>query len=1577
MTAAPVADVWEGMDWSPYFRVHILNGAVPVGALAVVAVVAAAGVAQRRTRRTYAWPTAPAALPSEMTRVVYAEDVMVAQEAAELVDETVPPTYGSAKHRSLQDLVDVACALLLFITHIVGALGGTNFEWERSWTVYWGVGSLLAIYTYAHTERHIVAKLAFSFVYFLVMLSNVRTALLRQDEEHAAMALAAMQLGCATLLIIGKVIVPQEAELPAVLLAVRAHADTVHADTAHADTAHADTARAPADAPAEARPPEEYTSLFSYVTFFFMFPFLWRHRNRPVTAASVPPLLLRYRAAAVLAIERATRRAGRHGILHRVLRAFAPQLAVDLVLSLCSTLAEFSAIALFSQLLGFVAARDVAKAQHTPLPPLHLGVALAVGHFVFATTAFVCSLNAYQMGRRVATQMRALLVGDLMSKVLRRRVHDDTRAAGAATDGHISSLLSVDVYRLDALVCSIHQPVVEYPLKIVLSIVMLYRVLGVASFAGVAIMLVLMPLQAFLSKRMLRVQERILRATDARLDLAGEVLACIKTVKFFAWEAPFLARMTAARDRELRMLRRNNTISILYNVIFVGMPMLVTLVTFTVYTVLLARPLTAQTAFTALAVFVTLRVPLSEFPETVMVILSALVSVRRLNEFLAAPDTEKYEQLGRPEASGTREAREPHAETAELHAEAREPALASPDAPAASPAYIGFVHASFAYAAQPLSLRSAPAAPFQLAALHCRFPTGRMSIVVGPVGAGKTSLLLALLGELHLLHGTIHMPCAMTRPAAPMPLSDTTAYCAQNPWLLGTTVRENILFGAAYDDERYRAVVAACALEADLAAFEFHDATEVGEKGTALSGGQKARIAVARAFYSSARYIFIDDALSAVDAHTARHLVERCFQGELAHGRTIVLVTHAVSLVLPVAAYAVVLDAGRVAAQGAPAALRTSGDLPAATPMEPWRADAEDEGQPAHWALAEKQRRRKHADEHAEKTGRNVTGWQMYRVYVTSAARRAATSAALWVVLVALYASVRSADVASNAWLQRWARAFDQSTAPRGAAHETWYYLRHYMGAVLAFVLLSTARDVMQYRIALSASRLLYARMIAALMYARPRFYDTTPIGRIMNRLSRDTETMDLEITPSLRMLVEAVVSLVAILAVICWAAPVFVLFAAVLAVVYFGIGWLYLGSSRDLKRLESVQRSPLFTLLGETLAGTVTVRAYADMHQVLQRCIAYVDRANQAFLYLWSENRWVSIWVDFIGACVTFITALLLLLNGSDAALVGFTLSYAQLIVSVLLRFVRRYTTTEVNLNAVERIQEYVAIPQESRGGTPPPAHWPTDRGVIRVTDLAVRYAPEFPPALNGVTFDIRPGEMIGIVGRTGSGKSTLSLSFFRFLEAERGSIVIDGVDIATVPLEHLRTQLTIIPQDSQLFRGTVRSNLDPFGTCDDADMWFALQRCQLASAPASAQPGAVATLDDFVEQGGANFSAGQRQLLSLARGLLKLRNSRILILDESTANLDSASDALIQKTIREQMAPGTTILTVAHRLRTIIDYDRILVLDKGRVVEYDTPACLLRDRASVFFRLCEGSGELQELQDMVDAPRAWPMQR
>ena len=1504
--------VVDGDDWAPWFRAAAVNGAWPAAAAATAAVALAC-----RPRA--------AAPPAGNTadRVVATENAVLFREASRVAHEAEAAARSSPPHTATRNAADLVAALAFVALHAAGAALEPEHEWQRRWLLYWAFAAGATALAARRGARLCGIKLTLLAAYAAAALSNMRTAWLLGGRCALSTAEAALALA----LLLVALALPTHRTLPP-----RVH--TLYtASAASPGAAFADLP--PSGPPAPLAPLDERASLLSRLTFMFMTPFVWRQYWQRTTIDTVPEVPHMLRAPIIVALERA-RGAVDTPLLRRLWHVLGPTASKQLALSMLRACVRSGPILCLSQLLAFVSARDAAKARGDAThPPLYMGFFWAAGMLACQILDFMLEIHVFQHGRVCGVHLRSFLTTELLSKVTRRRLHYAAGAPVAApADGHVASLLSVDIFKTDSFLAFLHQPLADYPLTILVCVVLLVRHLGVAALAGLSILVVTAPLQTRLSRAMVRVQERILRATDARLNLASEIFASIKTVKFFAWEPAVLAHMQETRRAELDVLARNNAFSMLYNFVFVGMPMVVTLVSFAVYTLVLGRPLTAQTAFTSLTIFTTLRMPLADLPEMIVSMLSALVSMRRIDAFLQTDDTQKYVQLGE----------------------------------AQQPMDIGFERASFAYYGD-----TRPT----LIGIDTRFPAGQLSLVLGPVGAGKTSLLLALLGELQSIEGRARLPAPVARslvrtdPATG--LTESAAYCAQAAWLLGTTIRENILFGSAYDETRYRDVLRACALEPDLDLLEFHDETEVGEKGTALSGGQKARIALARAFYSRARHVLIDDALSAVDAHTAQHLYEHCLRGPLAAGRTIVLVTHAVALTLPGAAHAVVMHSGRIAAQGHPNELAAAGQLgarlaapPNTQPPQSPRRDAD-----KHWARAKERRTRKDRSANAESVQRRAKSSALYSAYVFAVARRRVLAVVLWVALLALYASVRATDISATSWLRMWANSYERTGAE--ASDRTPHYLRYYAVLVVLFVVLTTLRDGTQYFLALRASRRLYDRLLRTLLHACPRFFDTTPIGRIMNRLSKDVETVDLEITTSLRMLTEAAIGLVTIIGVICWATPRFLYVAAFILLLYYLIGQLYLGSSRDLKRIESVERSPLFTLLGETLLGTVTIRAYSDAERVLRRGLYLIDRTNRAFLYLWLENRWLSICVNTLGSLVTFTTVCLLLARDAEASLVGFTLSYSVMIVQTVLRIVRRYTVTEINMNSVERIEEYAHVPVERAAGAEPPAHWPSDRGVIQIRDLSVRYAPEFPLALDGVSFDVQPGEKIGIVGRTGSGKSTLSLAFFRFLEAERGSITIDGIDIASIALATLRQRLTIIPQDAQLFGGTIRSNLDPFGVYDDGDMWFALKRCRLAisgDCPGSTAPHSpVQSLDDIVEQNGANLSAGQRQLLALARGLLKMRDSRLLLLDESTANLDTESDAFIQRTLREQMSPGTTLLTVAHRLRTIIDYDRVLVLSHGHVVEYDTPATLLSRKDTAFYQLCAQSGELDVLIEAATA--------
>ena len=1459
------------LDWPPHLRRTLVNGVVPAAAVcisgALLAYAAFKNVAQRRatTRLNATHDIIAASLGRD--------DLAVLKAAAEV------PQLRRPRYQYVYMALELASAIAVLSLHAIGCTYWVlDAEWEVRGTLLWLYIVGVHFASCATSMPFRAAKLFPTFAYAATAVSNARTVMLvPYDESTRILTLAQMGTGIFALVVC--ICVPvTESEAPIFSFARKV------------------THIAPAG---NLRPLNAHASLISRLTFAYLTGPLIRSYRKILTAEDMPDLPPSMHAAA----DTAEFHFSQGKLRWRLIKQFALSIVVHLSWALLRTACVMMPVICLQKLLSYSNARE------EPLqPPKHVGILLCVGIFVSLSADALCRAQVLMQGRNTSIRMRSVLFAEILRKALKRR----GCRTGLATDGQITNLVGVDISKVVEFVAMLHQPLIEQPLQIVFSTIYLVNLLGGAALIGICIMVLALPLQGLISKAALHVQERMLHVTDARLDQLNEVLSTIKTVKFFAWELPFAKRLASVRHAELTLLRHALALDVLYDFAFVGVPMLVTMTTFGVHTLLLHRPLSAQTAFTALAIFNLLRTPLADMPEMVMRSIAALVSLGRIESFLAEPETDKYAQL------------------------------------TGAPGNVGMQHASFVH-------NRSERNRFALADLSCTFPVG-VSVVVGPVGAGKSSLLLALLGEMDRLTGTTYMPLPDRHANDSAGLNSSVAYCPQNPWILGTSVRNNILFGAPYDEPRYREVLYSCALEPDLETFEFFDETEVGEKGTTLSGGQKARVALARALYSHARYVFIDDVLSAVDAHTARHLVEHAFCGTLARGRIFVLATHSVSLVLPVAGLAVVLERGEVIAAASPECLIRKGILHEANTSD---VDTQVTSRPlsnSRWQLAIS-RRTSRIDRNAENSPVKKSNVGQYLRYGAAVSSSPAVAVTLWVLVISLYASVRGSDVAASSWLRHWARSYDIGhTAARNA---TPYYLCVYAALVALFVIATVARDTAQYGMALSISRTLYDNVVTALLYAKPQFYDRTPAGRIMNRLSKDMETVDQEITTSLQMLIEAVVNFIAILAIICWATPRFLVGLIFVIVFYWSVAMLYMKTSRQVKRIDSAERSPLYTLVGEALSGTVTIRAFGASDMVISNSLALLDRASRPFLFLWTENRWLSVRVDIIGAIITFSTAFLLVLSDADAALVGFTLSYAVLIVNVVLRIVRRFTLTEINMNAVERIGEYIDIEQERQGGIPPPAHWPTDHGNIVVRDLSVRYGPEFPRALDRVSFTVLPGEKVGIVGRTGSGKSTLSLAFFRFLEAETGSIEIDNVNIADVPLETLRRQLTIIPQDSQLFKGTVRSNLDPFDAFDDHDMHLALHQCQLDNT--------VKSLDDEVEQGGANFSAGQRQLLSLARGLLKLRNSRILILDESTANLDSESDAQIQHTIRNEVAPTVTILTVAHRLKTIIDYDKVLVLDRGHVLEFGRPAELLANHSSAFYSLCERSGELDKLRSSV----------
>lgn len=994
------------------------------------------------------------------------------------------------------------------------------------------------------------------------------------------------------------------------------------------------------------------------------------------------------------------------------------------------------------------------------------------------------------------------------------------------------------------------------------------------------------------------------------------------------------------------------------------------------------------------------------------IVVQSKVSLDRVDDFLNEEETTKYDQLGQDKTDEN------------------------------SP-YIGFEDASFSW-------NSKSDTDFKLRDLNIDFKAGKLNVIIGSTGAGKTSLLLALLGEMELTKGKVFLPGIIPRDDLIIDprsgLTESVAYCSQAAWLLNDTIRNNIVFAAPFNQERYDKVVEACGLSRDFVILSAGDSTEIGEKGITLSGGQKQRVSLARALYSNSRHVLLDDCLSAVDSHTALWIYENCISGPLMQGRTCVLVSHNVALTVQKAEWVIVMDNGRVKIQGTPEELLNSGDLgdddlikssvinsrsqsstnlkgledknadlkaKSATIEAKLKAAAEANTTTTDDATAMDDAKKtdgKLVEEESKSDG--VVAFKVYADYA-----KVFGGWPTWSFVIITFVISQAIYMLQSFWLRTWSSnagaeikltqiAVSQiSTVYNGfelgafvqpvirvfiggyqiianliselqsnsdsifmvimkenpvsaEPKSTLYYISVYGIIGVAYSVFACIRVFVTFFAGIQASNRIFKSVLQKVLKAKLRFFDKTPQGRIMNRFSKDIEAVDQELTPFAEGVFACLVSCVSTLVLIIFITPGFLIFAVLIAFLYYLVGIFYVSASRELKRFESITKSPIHQHFSESLNGVATIRAYGVELRFMKQNLQAIDNNNRPFFYLWVANRWLSFRVDAVGSLVMFFSAVFIMISVGkiDAGLAGLSLSYAIAFSESALWIVRLYANVEMNMNSVERLQEYLDIDQEPAYEIPetePRESWP-EKGAISVNNVSLRYAPELPRVIKNVSFDVEPCHKIGIVGRTGAGKSTIITAFFRFIDPETGGITIDGIDITKIGLKNLRQAITIIPQDPTLFTGTIRSNLDPFNQFTDAQIFEALRRVNLIGADESSanttdsneNQNKFLNLESSVTEGGGNLSQGQRQLMCLGRSLLK--SPKVILLDEATASIDYKSDAMIQQTIRDEFS-GSTILTIAHRLRSIIDYDRILVMDAGTVVEYEDPYKLIADKNSL----------------------------
>ncbi|KAJ3100041.1 hypothetical protein HDU97_002525 [Phlyctochytrium planicorne] len=1188
-----------------------------------------------------------------------------------------------------------------------------------------------------------------------------------------------------------------------------------------------------------------------------------------------------------------------------------------------------------------------------PNSPAWKGYGLCILLLVLQVFQSLC-INSY---RKINSGIGVGLKSAIMNVVFRKSLRLSSVSRQEYANGRVLNMISTDTQTLEYFGQLFHG-IWSVPLQVLAMSAVIISYLKAGGAAGVGFMFIIALSQQFVMKKIFKFEGLALKATDSRVRLSSEMIAGMKIIKLFAWEDTFVKRILDVRETELMRQFKVTVLSAIFYGLTYVIPSFVAIVSFSVYTAIPGNVLSAEIVFPALALINLLRIPMLELPEIVVFMVEANVTMGRVARLLAAPELDANEDLHTtaegPTAihikgasfkwedwTGPSDAKESD-ETPEKDDEKKEDNKEKSTAADKK----GMTTASSAETLTSEEVKldgelgSEPS--FALFDVSLDFERGKINTIVGPVGAGKSSLLQAILGEMPKIKGDVS-------------IAGSVAYSPQQGWLLNTSLKDNILFGSPLDEQRYKLALWACALDKDIVQFPDGDKTEVGERGVTLSGGQAARVNLARSLYSKADILFLDDPLAAVDAHVGKHIFENAICGPLREGRTVILVTHQLHF-LPNVDHIYYLNGGRIVERGTFSELIGNGSGFSKLMAE---YGGVSEGKPEESSKGKEKATETKDDTIAtkmdneedtapkalmvqEEREEGAVRLYHYKIYLL-----ASGGLALWLTASIVSLTMQGVRVLNDYWLIFWSN--DQFQL-QNAQYILFYALLGVVqgiGATVLAILVTFA--------GLKGSRILHLRAIQRISRAPMSFFDTNPMGRIVNRFSRDMAEIDRWLVIVIRGVLNLWSNVLSSLVLIGYVVPAVFAVVVPLIPIYYYIQFFYRNASRELKRLESVGRSPLFSQFSETLQGLPTIRAFKSAERFINKNQKLINIANRPTIVRYYVDIWVSLRAEFFVAILCFVVACLGLAFRVNPALLGLAIGYTLTMTQSLNFALRLVSEVEGRMNSVERLNFYgTEIPNEAPmdlpGGKSQTESWP-EHGAVELKNVDLRYRPELPLVLKGISVSIKPGEKIGIVGRTGAGKSSVISAIYRLVELSGGSVNIDGVDISRIGLRDLRTKLSIIPQMPILFEGTIRSNLDHTGKKSDTELWEVLEAANLKDYVSSLEN----KLDSKVQENGENLSVGQRQLLCLARAMLV--HPKILLIDEATASVDIKTDTAIQKALRESFR-SSTILTVAHRLITIIDYDRILVLKNGEVAEFDSPKNLLKLEDGIFSDLVNETG-------------------
>ncbi|KAM7195265.1 P-loop containing nucleoside triphosphate hydrolase protein [Rhypophila sp. PSN 637] len=1266
-------------------------------------------------------------------------------------------------------------------------------------------------------------------------------------------------------------------------------------------------------------------------------------------------------------------------------------------------------------LIQFATDAWIANNTGGPPPDIGRGIGLVLGVTALQVVQSLCTNQFIYRGMLVGGMARASLISLIYEKsmVISGRAKAggsepiDIPAAKAAEkhgkkgapdakpgvagdgtgwgNGRIVNLMSVDTYRVDQASGMFHI-IWTAPISCLITLVLLVINLTYSALAGFALLVIGMPILTRAIKSLFVRRKTINKITDQRVSLTQEILQSVRFVKFFGWESSFLKRLEEFRRREIVGIQILLSLRNAIMAVSLSLPIFASMLSFITYS-LTNHDLAPAEIFSSLALFNGLRMPLNMLPLVIGQVTDAWSSMSRIQEFLLSEERED-EAVFKPDAENAVEVKDASFTWERTPTQEAEVTLddmgkkgakdkkSSPksdaknaEKPPPSPSGRG--------SGEDASTLVEEREPFKLQDLDFEIGRNELVAVIGTVGSGKTSLLAALAGDMRKTSGEVV-------------LGASRAFCPQYAWIQNTTVKENILFGKEMDKEWYADVIRACALQPDLDMLPNHDLTEIGERGITISGGQKQRLNIARAIYFNSDIVLMDDPLSAVDAHVGRHIFDNAILG-LLKDKCRILATHQL-WVLNRCDRIIWMEGGKIQAIDTFNNLMRDSEgfqqLMESTAVEEKKEPGEDvvpvPGDSGNGPSRKKGKKGPGLMQSEERAVASVP-WSVYSAYI-----RASGSILNLPLVIFLLILSQGANIMTSLWLSYWTAG--KWNLVMGV------YIGVYSGLAVVQVLLMFAFMVSLSILGTKASKVMLHDAIKRVLRAPMSFFDTTPLGRITNRFSRDVDVMDNNLTDAVRMYFFCVGSIVAVFALIIAFFHWFAIALVPLFMFFMFATSYYRASAREVKRFESVLRSSVFAKFGEGLSGVACIRAYGLKDRFIVDLRKSVDEMDSAYFLTYSNQRWLSVRLDMIGNCLVFTVGILVVTSrfSVSPSIGGLVLSYILAIVQMIQFTVRQLAEVENGMNAVERIRYYGAeLEEEAPLKTIPVREtWP-EKGEIIFDNVEMRYRQGLPLVLSGLNMHVQGGERIGIVGRTGAGKSSIMSTLFRLVEISGGKITIDGLDISTIGLHDLRSRLAIIPQDPTLFRGTVRSNLDPFGEHTDLELWSALRQADLVQdeVPVQPQPGTTSGsssdlviahipdgtntgnphqqgrihLDSIVEEDGLNFSLGQRQLMALARALV--RGSQIIVCDEATSSVDMETDDKIQATMANGFR-GKTLLCIAHRLRTIIGYDRICVMDKGRIAEMDTPLELWKNEGGIFRGMCDRSGiRVEDIKSARDA--------